>query len=85
MNTADHLREIVGQETKPPLWIYVTKDHIPMLERAAAELENANEAAKAAFVDGVLFGAFSMQGRHKEAAAVLRSRDKTSVIATERK
>lgn len=34
-----HLREIIGQETKPPLWIYVTKDQIPVLEAIATRLD----------------------------------------------
>lgn len=49
MKTADQLREIVGQETVPPLWIYVTKDQIPVLEKAARDLDSAAEAQQAAF------------------------------------
>ncbi len=64
---AAQLREIAGQDTEPPLWIYVTKAQVPVLTKAADELDRAQEA----FVAGVLFGAFSMQGRHREAAAVL--------------
>jgi hypothetical protein len=64
----DKLRDIVGQETEPPLWIYVTKDQVPLLTRAAAELDTAENA----FVAGVLFGALSMQGRHQEAATILQ-------------
>ena len=64
----DRLREIIGQETEPPLWIYVTKDQVPILEQAAAALDNA----EAAFVQGTLFGGFSMQGRHAEASAIVR-------------
>jgi hypothetical protein len=70
MTTADRLREIMGQETKPPLWIYVTKDQVPVLEKAARDLDEATEAKTDAFVAGTLFGAFCMQGRHKEAAAI---------------
>lgn len=69
-DTAKQLREIVGQETEPPLWIYVTKDQVPILERAASDLDGAAEARQAAFVAGTLFGAYSMQGRHDEAAAI---------------
>lgn len=68
MTTAEQLREIVGQETIPPLWIYVTKDQVPVLEKAASDLDAAEEARQQAFVAGVLFGALSMQGRHAEAA-----------------
>lgn len=68
MTLADQLREIAGQETTPPLWIYVTKDQVPTLLRAADELDRA-------FVAGVLFGAFSMQGRHAEAATMLTLND----------
>lgn len=67
MTLADQLREIAGQDTTPPLWIYVTKDQVPTLTQAAAELDRAQDA----FVRGVLFGAFSMQGRHREATALL--------------
>jgi len=63
----DKLREIIGQETEPPLWIYVTKAQIPTLEQAAVILDKAEEA----FIAGVLFGGFSMQGRYGEAAAVI--------------
>jgi hypothetical protein len=72
MNTAEKLREIVGQETTPPLWIYVTKDQVPVLERAADELDGVSSACEQAFTAGTIFGAFSIQGRHEEAAAVLR-------------
>jgi len=34
-----HLREIIGQETTPPLWIYVTKEQIPILEAIADRLD----------------------------------------------
>jgi hypothetical protein len=37
----DTLREIAGQETDPPLWIYVTREQIPALLRAAAALDAA--------------------------------------------
>jgi hypothetical protein len=73
MNTADRLREIAGQDTTPPLWIYVTKDQVPVLTSAAAELDSAADQRQQAFVAGVLFGAFCMQGRHAEAATVLAS------------
>lgn len=66
MTLADKLREIAGQDTTPPLWIYVTKDQVPTLTDAADALDKAADA----FVAGTLFGAFSMQGRHAEAAAV---------------
>jgi hypothetical protein len=72
MTTAEKLREIAGQDTTPPLWIYVTKDQVPTLEQAAAELDRAKDERTQAFVAGTLFGAFSMQGRHAEAAAVAR-------------
>lgn len=72
MTTADKLREIAGQDTTPPLWIYVTKDQVPTLTQAACELDCAAEAQKAAFVAGTLFGAFSMQGRHEEASVIAR-------------
>ena len=66
---ANQLREIAGQETTPPLWIYVTKDQVPVLTRAADTLESA-------FALGAVFGAMSMQGRYEEAAQVLkRARD----------
>lgn len=42
---AAKLREIVGQETEPPLWIYVTKDQVPDLLRAAELLESAGTDA----------------------------------------
>jgi hypothetical protein len=74
---ADKLREIVGQETEPPLWIYVTKDQVPFLTSAAAQLDAADNA----FVAGVLFGAMSMQGRYREAAAILQQHRMASPIA----
>lgn len=73
MTTAQQLREIVGQETEPPLWIYVTKAQVPILERAAQELDSVEAERQSAFTAGVLFGAFSMQGRHEEAATLLRT------------
>lgn len=42
---AAKLREIVGQETIPPLWIYVTKEQIPVLLRAAELLEASGKDA----------------------------------------
>jgi hypothetical protein len=66
---ADELRQIAGQDTTPPLWIYVTKDQIPTLTKAA----DALDSAEMAFALGVVFGAFSMQGRHEEAANLLRA------------
>jgi hypothetical protein len=46
---AASLREIVGQETEPPLWIYVTKDQVPTLLAAAELIERGQVDA---FVDG---------------------------------
>ena len=52
-DTARKLREIIGQETTPPLWIYVTKDHVSILERAAQEIEDADKHRRQGFVDGM--------------------------------
>jgi len=62
----DHLRAIIGQKTEPPLWIYVTKDQIPMLERAAAALDAADDA----FVNGAIFALLAVTDRERAARRI---------------
>ena len=45
---AEKLREIAGQETIPPLWIYVTKEQIPTLTKAAERLDQLEHALRQA-------------------------------------
>jgi hypothetical protein len=57
------LREIVGQETDPPLWIYVTKDQIPDLLRAADLLE---AGGKDAWVAGFCAAGYMMTDQSEQ-------------------
>lgn len=42
----EQLRAIASQETKPPLWIWITKEQAPALTRAAARLEELEAALR---------------------------------------
>jgi septal ring factor EnvC (AmiA/AmiB activator) len=45
---AEMLRTIAGQDTTPPLWIYVTKEQIPALTAAADRIDQLEHALRQA-------------------------------------